>query len=117
MGKLTTHLLDLHAGTPARGVRIELHAVEADGTRLLLATRSNADGRCDAPLLEGETLARGRYQLSFHVAEYYRAAGLVLPDPPFIEVAVLHFGIADPAQHYHVPLLMSPWSYSTYRGS
>ena len=117
MGKLTTHVLDLHAGTPAAGVRIELHAMDAVVPELLGSTETNGDGRCSSPLLEGDTMKAGRYRLSFHVADYYRARNVPLPTPPFIDVAVICFGIAAPAENYHVPLLVSPWSYSTYRGS
>ena len=117
MGKLTTHVLNLTAGTPAAGMRLELHEVGADGLRLLTQSRTNGDGRCAQPLLDGDSLRVGRYTLTFHVAEYFRAQGLQLPEPPFIDQVVIQFGIADSAQNYHVPLLTSPWSYSTYRGS
>ena len=114
MGRLTTHVLDTAHGIPARGMRVELHA--GSGERLAdLST--NDDGRANAPLLEGAALRAGRYTLIFHVAEYFRTAGVVLPDPPFLDVVRIDFGIADAGQHYHVPLLVSPWSYSTYRGS
>jgi len=118
MGKLTTHVLDIASGIPARGIALELHRLGSDGTtELLLKTTTNADGRCDAPLLEGEQLLAGRYALTFHVAAYFAARDPSLPDPPFIDEVTLRFGIASPTQHYHVPLLVSPWSYSTYRGS
>ncbi len=117
MGKLTTHVLDVNAGIPAAGVRIELHALDSAVPELLVATLTNGDGRCAAPLLEGEAMKAGRYSLSFHIAEYFLARGVLLPMPPFIDVAIIHFGIAAPEQNYHVPLLVSPWSYSTYRGS
>jgi len=115
MGKLTTHVLNLAAGTPAAGMRIELH--EAASHRLVAQKRTNDDGRCDAPLLEGAEFRGGRYTLTFHVADYFRSQGVRLPEPPFIDEVVIQFGIADPTQNYHVPLLVSPWSYSTYRGS
>ena len=115
MGRLTTHVLDTAHGIPAGGMRVELRAAES-GERLAgLAT--NADGRANAPLLEGEALRPGRYTLTFFVAEYFRGRGVVLPEPPFLDTVRIDFGIADGAQHYHVPLLVSPWSYSTYRGS
>lgn len=117
MGKLTTHVLDTAAGTPARDMRVELHRVDGGAPALIAATRTNADGRLDAPLLDGADLRAGTYTLTFDVAEYFRGRGSALPDPPFLDRVVLRFGIADPAQHYHVPLLVSPWSYSTYRGS
>ena len=115
MGKLTTHVLDTAHGKPARGMRVELLALES-GERLA-SLHTNDDGRAQAPLLEGATLRAGRYTLSFHVADYFRLRGVVLPDPPFLDVVRIDFGIADADQHYHVPLLVSPWSYSTYRGS
>ena len=117
MGKLTTHVLDLAAGIPAAGMRIELHDLSGAPPRLLLETRTNADGRCDRPLLEGGALGVGRYALKFHVAEYFRRRGVALPEPPFLDEVVVRFGIADAAESYHVPLLVTPWSHSTYRGS
>lgn len=117
MGRLTTHVLDTAAGVPAQGMRAELHSVDAASMTALAAFRTNAEGRAPAALLEAGALRSGRYELRFHVAEYFRARGTVLPDPPFLDVVVIRFGIADADQHYHVPLLVSPWSYSTYRGS
>ncbi len=116
MGKLTTHVLDTAAGKPAAGVKFELWQMGSN-PRPLLSGTTNADGRCDAPLLEGAALTAGEYQLMFQVADYFRAAGIKLPEPPFLSTVVLQFGIADANAHYHVPLLVSPWSYSTYRGS
>jgi 5-hydroxyisourate hydrolase len=113
MGRLTSHVLDTHAGRPAAGMRVELLA---DGA-LVAAIVTNADGRGDAPLLEGDALRAGRYELRFHVGAYFRARGVALPDPPFLDVVVVAFGVADADAHYHVPLLVSPWAYSTYRGS
>ena len=116
MGRLTTHVLDTASGVPAQGMRVELHRL--GGAPQALATiDTNADGRAGAPLLEGGTLQPGHYELRFHAAAYFRARGTALPDPPFLDVVVIRFGIADATQHYHVPLLVSPWSYSTYRGS
>jgi 5-hydroxyisourate hydrolase len=117
MGKLTTHVLNLSAGIPAAGMRIDLHDASVSTPRLVTQNRTNEDGRCSKPLLEGNTLRSGRYTLTFHVAEYFRSLGMQLPDPPFIDEVVVQFGVADPDQNYHVPLLVSPWSYSTYRGS
>jgi 5-hydroxyisourate hydrolase len=118
MGKLTTHVLDTAAGIPARHMSVELHRLDGSGGSALLAKfETDADGRASGPLLEGESLRAGRYSLTFRVAEYFRARGTTLPDLPFLDDVVIRFGIADPAQHYHVPLLVSPWSYSTYRGS
>lgn len=116
MGKLTTHVLDTANGKPGKGVAIELYAL--DGERKLLKTAAtNADGRCDAPLLEGETLRPGRYELVFAAGDYFAAQGAQLPEPRFIDKVSIVFGIADAGQNYHVPLVVSPWSYSTYRGS
>jgi 5-hydroxyisourate hydrolase len=116
MGQLTTHVLDTSAGLPAAGVRIELFELTSPAGRLLVTTSTAADGRCPVPLLAGSEFRAGRYALTFHVADYFRARGVVLPDPAFIEEAVIRIGIAHPGQHYHVPLLVSPWSYSVYRG-
>lgn len=118
MGKLTTHVLDTAHGRPGAGIRVQLFRCAAPGQRSLVEQRTtNADGRCDAPLLEDAALAAGTYELDFHAGDYFAAAGVALPEPRFLDVVTLRFGIADPAAHYHVPLLVSPWSYSTYRGS
>jgi 5-hydroxyisourate hydrolase len=117
MGKLTTHVLDLTAGIPAAGMRIELHDLQVSPPLLLAELRTNEDGRVAQPLLSGDSLLAGRYALTFHVAEYFRAGGLSLPDPAFLDEVTVRFGIADPEQNYHVPLLVTPWSHSTYRGS
>jgi 5-hydroxyisourate hydrolase len=98
-------------------MRLELFRLTDGAPAPLVATRTNADGRCDLPLLEGDALLAGRYELRFYVGAYFSARGLRLPDPPFLDLVTLAFGIADPAAHYHVPLLVSPWAYSTYRGS
>lgn len=116
MGKLTTHILDTHAGLPAGGVRIELQTI-VSGATSSIATYVTADnGRVVSPLLEDDAFRAGRYQLTFYIGEYFRSRGLPLPDPAFIEDAVVRIGIADANQHYHVPLLITPWSYSVYRG-
>ena len=117
MGKLTTHVLNIAAGIPAAGVRVELHRIDAQKATLLTSALTDGDGRCPAPLLDGEDLRGGRYSLTFHVADYFRALGLTLREPPFLDEVVIAFGVSDPAQNHHVPLLVSPWSYSTYRGS
>ena len=117
MGKLTTHVLDTMNGGPAAGMAVRLYRVDAQEAQLLLQLRLNDDGRADAPLLQGEVLRAGRYRLVFAVADYFRARGVALPQPPFLDEVPLDFGIADAAAHYHVPLLASPWAYSTYRGS
>jgi 5-hydroxyisourate hydrolase len=117
-GRLTTHVLDTTAGRPAAGLALALFALEANGERNLLArATTNADGRLDAPLLGPGTIRTGRFELVFEVAAYFRARGVVLPDPPFLETVPIRFGIADADAHYHVPLLVSPYGYTTYRGS
>jgi 5-hydroxyisourate hydrolase len=116
MGHLTTHVLDISAGTPAAGVRIELHDMATVPPTLLATTSTGSDGRCPAPLIANAAFRAGRYSLTFYVAEYFRARGSALPEPAFIEEAVIRIGIARPDQNYHVPLLVSPWSYSVYRG-
>jgi len=117
MGHLSTHVLDTAAGCPAAGMKVTLQRHDGAGWSTLRAITLNADGRADGPLLDATTMAVGRYRLLFEVAAYFRARGQQLPEPPFIDVVQLDFGIADAAGHYHVPLLVSPWSYSTYRGS
>ncbi len=118
MGKLTTHVLDTAAGCPAAGMRVSLLRIAADGsTTTLKSLVLDADGRAGAPLLEGDALVRGRYRLVFAVGAYFASRAAVLADPPFLDDVPLDFGIAAADQHYHVPLLVSPWSYSTYRGS
>jgi len=116
MGQLTTHVLDISAGLPAAGVRIELQAVGAGPSTLLASVATAKDGRCPAPLLSGGAFQTGRYVMTFYVAEYFRSRGVALAEPAFLEEAVIRIGIADAGQHYHVPLLVSPWSYSIYRG-
>ena len=117
MGKLSTHVLDTANGCPAAGMAVTLQRLDAAGVVTLKTLTLNADGRTDALLLDASTMAVGRYRLLFGVADYFRARGTVLPEPPFIDVVPLDFGIADAQGHYHVPLLTTPWSYSTYRGS
>jgi 5-hydroxyisourate hydrolase len=113
MSGLTTHVLDTASGRPAAGVAVRLKL----GDELLVVTHTNADGRCDSPLLGAEEIAPGAYRLEFDIGAYYRARGVALPDPAFLDTVAIEFGIADVAQHYHVPLLVSPFGYSTYRGS
>lgn len=112
--KLTTHVLDTAHGRPAAGLAITLTRLR-DGV-VLKTLRTNADGRADQPLLEGDDFAFGTYELSFAVGDYFRALGLSLPDPAFLDVVPIRFGISE-RKHYHVPLLVSPYSFSTYRGS
>lgn len=118
MGALTTHVLDTMNGCPAAGMAVTLWRVDAGGAATVLKPlRLNADGRADAPLLQGGELQPGRYRLVFELAAYFRGRGVALPEPPFLDLVPLDFGIADVDAHYHVPLLASPWAYSTYRGS
>jgi 5-hydroxyisourate hydrolase len=116
LGKLTTHVLDTSTGCPGASIRIELFRLESGAPVRLADTRTNADGRCDAPLLQGEAFKAGTYELAFHAGDYFSASGVALPSPRFLDVIVIRFGIATDA-HYHVPLLVSPYGYSTYRGS
>jgi 5-hydroxyisourate hydrolase len=117
MGKLSTHVLDTANGCPAAVMGVVLLRTDGGRTDIVKSLTLNEDGRADGPLLEGATLQRGRYRLVFSVAPYFRARGASLPEPPFIDDVQLDFGIADVDANYHVPLLVSPWSYSTYRGS
>jgi 5-hydroxyisourate hydrolase len=117
MGKLSTHVLDTVQGKPAAGVAVELYEVSPAGRTLLKRAVTNADGRCDAPLLEGDAMRAGQYELVFAAGDYFAAQGMVLPAPRFIDRVTIGFGIADARQNYHVPLVASPWAYSTYRGS
>jgi len=117
MGKLSTHVLDTTQGKPGAGVAIALYAVR-DGQRQLVKTAvTNHDGRCDAPLLEGEAMQPGCYELVFAAGDYFAAQGVALPEPRFLDRVTIAFGIASADQNYHVPLVVTPWSYSTYRGS
>jgi 5-hydroxyisourate hydrolase len=117
MGKLTTHVLDTSAGTPAAGMRVDFAALGAGGATPIRTLYTNAEGRTDEPLLAGDAMRRGEFELTFHVAEYFRRQGRALAEPPFLDRVPIRFAIADAAAHYHVPLLCSPWAYSTYRGS
>ena len=115
MGALTTHVLDTAQGRPGSGIRVELFEV-TDGRRPVTAVRTNQDGRCEAPLLEGDAFHAGQWELVFHVGEYFAGTDLPTADPPFLDRVTIRFGIAADA-HYHVPLLVAPWGYTTYRGS
>jgi 5-hydroxyisourate hydrolase len=118
MGHLSTHVLDTMHGCPAAGMAVELHRLSGASAGLVKSFALNDDGRsAEGALLDATAMAAGRYRLVFAVAAYFRRRGVQLPEPPFIDVVQLDFGIADAAGHYHVPLLVSPWSYSTYRGS
>lgn len=113
MGKLTTHILDTAHGKPAKGVALRLYK----NGKLIAKAKTNADGRCDAPLLSGTDFKTGKYRIEFEAGKYFKALGVKLPKTPFLDVVVIDFGIADASTHYHVPLLVSPYGYSTYRGS
>jgi 5-hydroxyisourate hydrolase len=115
MGKLSTHVLNLATGAPAARMRIELRHLEASPPQVLSWGLTDDQGRCG--LLADGALRVGRYSLTFHLAEYFRAAGFQMADPPFLDEVVITFGVANADQNYHIPLLATPWSYSTYRGS
>lgn len=117
MGRLTTHVLDAAHGCPGSSIKVELYRVEGQQLELLNTALTNSDGRVDAPLLQGDDYRTGVYQLQFSAGDYYRAKGVKLPGTAFLDVVVLRFGIDEQQEHYHVPLLISPYSYSTYRGS
>jgi 5-hydroxyisourate hydrolase len=117
MGRLSTHVLDTASGKPAAGVEIRLYALHGEERRLLKSVTTNADGRTDAPLLTGDELIAGIYELVFCAGSYHRTQGETLASPPFLDEITVRFGVADPAANYHVPLLLSPYSYSIYRGS
>jgi len=116
MGVLTTHVLDTSSGRPGSGIQFDLYRLE-DKRRQLMSSVTNADGRCDYPLLEGNAFIPGVYEIVFQAGEYFRQAGLVRSPLPFLEEVIIRFGVDDASEHYHVPLLISPFSYSTYRGS
>ena len=116
-GKLSTHVLDTAHGCPARGIQIELWSIDAGEPGLLKTVETNADGRTDEPLLSGKDFRIGRYELVFHVGDYFAAKDEPFPNPRFLDRVPVRFGISDANANYHVPLLVSPWAYSTYRGS
>ncbi|TGP24088.1 MULTISPECIES: hydroxyisourate hydrolase [unclassified Mesorhizobium] len=115
-GRLTTHVLDTATGRPAKGLSIELFRVERQGRTHLKTVTTNGDGRCDAPLLAGADFRTGEYELVFAAGDYLRGQGISLPQPAFLDIVPIRFGMAE-ERHYHVPLLISPYGYSTYRGS
>ena len=117
MGFLTTHVLDTAQGIPAQGMSVSLYRRQGEQRELIVATYTNADGRCDSPILPSESFVTGEYELEFAAGDYFRQAGINLPEPAFLDIVPIRFGIADEASHYHVPLLVSPYSFSTYRGS
>jgi 5-hydroxyisourate hydrolase len=115
---LTTHVLDVTRGRPAQGVRVELYELSGEDGRTLVAdVLTNADGRTDRPLISADEARAGRFELVFQAGDYFRKLGQETADPPFLDVIPIRFAVADPKAHYHVPLIVSPWSYSTYRGS
>ena len=115
---LSTHVLDTMHGCPARGMAVALYRTKGPDSVLVKRVTLNDDGRSPAgPLIADGQVEKGTYRLVFEVAAYFRSRGVAVGDPPFLDVVTLDFGLAEPAQHYHVPLLVSPWSYSTYRGS
>ncbi|MEK7687666.1 MAG: 2-oxo-4-hydroxy-4-carboxy-5-ureidoimidazoline decarboxylase [Pseudomonadota bacterium] len=116
-GRLSTHVLDTHIGRPAAGVAVELHEFAGDAAHLIATAITNSDGRTDRPLIGDRPLPIGRYELRFAVGDHFRSRGIEQGDPPFLDIVPLRFSIAEPEGHYHVPLLCTPWSYSTYRGS
>jgi 2-oxo-4-hydroxy-4-carboxy-5-ureidoimidazoline decarboxylase len=116
-GRLTTHVLDTHMGRPASDLLVELYEYAGEHAHRIVQARTNADGRTDSPLIAGRPLPVGRYELRFAVGDHYRSRGVYGGDPPFLDIVPLRFSIAEPEGHYHVPLLCTPWSYSTYRGS
>lgn len=117
MGRLTTHVLDTSNGCPGNAIHIKLFRLSGQAVELLMEAITNADGRVDEPLLEGAAFTIGDYMLEFAAGDYFRARGTMLPDPAFLDIVPIRFGIADAGTHYHVPLLISPFGYSTYRGS
>jgi 5-hydroxyisourate hydrolase len=117
VARVTTHVIDLVRGRPAAEMRVELHACGAEPPRLLGTSTTNADGRTDPPLADGEGLEPGTYELTFHVGPYFRRCGVPLADPPFLDRIVVRVGIGEPEGRYHIPLLLSPHGYSVYRGA
>jgi 5-hydroxyisourate hydrolase len=118
LGRLTTHVLDTAHGRPGRGIRVALFRLAEDAGREPVSEAvTNADGRCDAPLLEGAAMAAGTYELEFDAGAYFADLGVAQSEPRFLDRVVIRFGIAAPDEHYHVPLLLAPYAYSTYRGS
>lgn len=117
MGRLTTHVLDTSLGCPGEGIKIELFKISGESREKIAEAVTNDDGRCDAPILDGDAFEVGEYELVFHAGAYLDGCGLELPEPKFLDIIPIRFGIAKAGEHYHVPLLISPYTYSTYRGS
>lgn len=116
-GRVSTHVLDTLNGKPAPGVLIRLYEIGASARSLIVETRTNSDGRTDKPLMGGGPLRVGTYEIEFSIGDYFRGKGVVLPSPAFLDVVPIRFGVAEAEGHYHVPLVATPWTYSTYRGS
>ncbi|MCG8382813.1 MAG: hydroxyisourate hydrolase [Gammaproteobacteria bacterium] len=117
MNTLTTHVLDQQSGLPGKNIALELFLLRDEQRECLMKAVTNEDGRTDAPLLQGTSWMPGEYELIFHVGNYFRTQGLELPHPPFLDKVVIRFGMTAELEHYHVPLLVSPYGYTTYRGS
>ena len=116
MTKLTTHVLDVYSGKPGKGIKVDLYLIQSDNKKKLNSIILNNDGRSDKPLVEGSNFKEGKYELVFFIGDYFKK----IKDTsqiPFLDDVVVRFGISNSKEHYHVPLLVSPWSYSTYRGS
>ena len=116
MTKLTTHVLDVYAGKPGKGIHVDLFFINNTERKKINSIKLNDDGRANSPLVEGENFVKGKYELVFYIGDYFKNISSV-SDLPFLDDVIIRFGISDPSKHYHVPLLVSPWSYSTYRGS
>ena len=116
MTKLTTHVLDVYSGKPGKGISVELYYISNSERKKITSVKLNNDGRADSPLVQGENFIKGKYELIFYIGDYFKNIS-ASTDVPFLDDVVIRFGISNPSEHYHVPLLVSPWSYSTYRGS
>ena len=116
MTKLTTHVLDVYSGKPGKGISVDLYYISNSERKKITSVKLNNDGRADSPLVEGENFIKGKYELIFNIGDYFKNISSV-KDIPFLDDVVIRFGVSNPSEHYHVPLLVSPWSYSTYRGS
>ena len=117
MARISTHVLDTALGMPAKGVALDLYVLEGGARRRVASAVTNADGRTPGPLLSEEALPQAVFELTFHAGDYFRGLGLALPAPAFLDEIIIRFGVGDPHGNYHVPLLLSPYGYSTYRGS
>ena len=116
MTKLTTHVLDVYSGKPGKGISVDLYYINNSERKKITSVKLNNDGRADSPLVEGENFIKGKYELIFNIGDYFKNISSD-KDIPFLDDVVIRFGVSNPSEHYHVPLLVSPWSYSTYRGS